>query len=86
MAFVAGTSQLFESLDSSGDMTDVDLDDLYAQGDGDSQQQDEGQLAEAALPDSTAKDALTHEQLLEQLRCGSSPGHRSSSRFSLLFR
>jgi hypothetical protein len=67
-------------------MTDVDLDDLYAQGAGDSQQQEEGQAAEADLPDTTAKGALTHEQLLEQLRCGSSRGHGSSSRGSLLFR
>lgn len=58
---------------------DVDLDDLYGQAEGaDTVKQEEGELADADMQDAAAPTALTHEQLLEQLRCGSSCGCGSS--------
>jgi hypothetical protein len=52
-------------------MADIDMDDLYAEGDAAMQQQEDQPAAAQQPADADDADGpLSHEQLLEQLRCG----------------
>lgn len=51
-------------------MADIDMDELYAEGDAAVQQQEDVSAAAEPADAEEADGPLSHEQLLEQLRCG----------------